>query len=381
MNRSVDEIAVGIPTFGQPKLVPVGPGLTRLENMLIGKDFHWQKSLEVLLPGRIEVISKGDSGKVIPGSNSEDNFSVIDHVPLETYLECVVGSEMNPAAPLEFLKAHAIISRSWAVGKVLGCHPEDDEGRRDDSNVLIGWDDTATHKYFHVCSDDHCQRFQGIQPVSRKAKEAIDSTAGTVLIDTSGNILDARFSKCCGGVTEVFSTCWQDREMPGLESVHDPWCDLSMLPEEKRMKVLKGVLKDYDLSTCGGFSWETEVLKSEIEKNLLKKFNRKVGKIISLHPVRRGPSGRISSLRIEGDAGELLLGKELWIRRLLSPTHLYSSSFEISNLGDRVRLKGRGWGHGVGLCQIGAARMALEGATCEEILKHYYPSASIGKIS
>lgn len=263
------------------------------------------------------------------------------------------------------------------MGKILRCHPEDRRGRRDEPGVLIGWDDTAAHTRFHVCADDHCQRFQGIQPVSAIALEAIRSTSGLVLADREGAVVDARFSKCCGGITELFSTCWQDREMHGLASFSDPWCDLSILSEKERHEVLKSVLKEYDLSTDGGYRWQTHVTKKEIAENLNKRFNRDVGKIISLHPERRGPSGRISLLRIRGEKGSLSLGKELWIRRLLSPTHLYSSSFKITDQGERLLLQGRGWGHGVGLCQIGAARMALEGAGYEEILRFYYPDTIV----
>ncbi|MDE6770565.1 MAG: SpoIID/LytB domain-containing protein, partial [Muribaculaceae bacterium] len=172
-----EEIAVGIPTVGVPRLVSLGDGLTRLENMLIGKDFHWQQELSVVLPGRVEVV----------------DGQLINYVPLETYLECVVGSEMNPAAPGEFLKAHAIISRSWAVGKILGIHPEDNTGRVDTPECLIGWDDTSDHMGFHVCSDDHCQRYQGVQPVAPEVLEAIRSTAGLVLTDKEGKLIVARF--------------------------------------------------------------------------------------------------------------------------------------------------------------------------------------------
>lgn len=425
-----DEIAVGIPTVGVPRLVSVGDGLTRLENMLIGKDFHWQQELSVVLPGRVVVrneerVVRNGNGAVGGEEMGFGMGEVINYVPLERYLECVVGSEMNPGAPVEFLKAHAIISRSWAVGKVLGIHPEDDAGRVDTEGCLIGWDDTSAHTGFHVCSDDHCQRYQGVQPVAPEVLKAIRATAGMVLTDKEGKLIDARFSKCCGGVTELFSTCWQDKELAGLESFSDPWCNLyserpyvavgkndrdnipegeeghdsegdgKSLPEvdvntvgksdgvvtkggrAKASTILRTVLKEYDLSTKGGYRWTAFVSKSEIERNLREKFKRNVGRVLGIEAVERGLSGRIKLLRIVGDNGILLLGKELWIRRLLSPTHLYSSAFDIEDLGDEVKLTGRGWGHGVGLCQIGAARMAFEGARCEEILRFYYPGTRI----
>lgn len=356
------EITVGIHTSGRPLLSDGGEGLTRLDNMLIGKDFHWQQTLSVLLPGVVEVLS------CEPSDSHEINL--INRLPLEKYLECVVGSEMNPDAPLEFLKAHAVISRSWALGKILGCHPEDNTGRIDTPECLIGWDDTAAHTSFNVCSDDHCQRYQGIQPISPEASEAILSTSGEVLTDTKGNLVDARFSKCCGGRTENFSACWQDYEVNGLASKEDPWC----APENITPRVLKAVLKSYDLPTGTGSSWSVVISKKDVAENLLKKFGRNVGRIKSLEPIKRGESGRIILLRIIGSEGVLTLGKELWIRRLLSPTHLYSSAFNIEDKGDYFKLTGSGWGHGVGLCQIGAARMALEGADYREILSFYYPN-------
>lgn len=359
-------ITIGIPTAGPPRIKDAGEDLVRLENMLIGKEFHWQRELSVLLPGEVTVIDH----------EGRETFSVINRLPVETYLECVVGSEMNPRAPIEFLKAHAIISRSWAVGKMLRVHPEDDCGRVDTPDRLIGWDDTAAHTLFDVCSDDHCQRYQGLQPVSDKAREAIRQTAGMVLTDGDGELVDARFSKCCGGRTELFSSCWQDREMAGLKSFEDPWCDLSAVSDES----LRVIMKDYDLSTRGGYRWTAKVSKQEIGRNLRGKFGRDVGEVLSVAPVERGPSGRIKLLGIQGSRGKLVLGKELWIRRLLSDSHLYSSAFEIEDSGPELILTGRGWGHGVGLCQTGAAHMALCGAGYREILGFYYPDTRVTRL-
>ncbi len=362
------KISVGIPTDGKPDVEPLPDGTYLLRNMLIGKDFHWQKRIEAILPEKPEITADGE-------------FPVICRMDPETYLKSVVGSEMNPAAPLEFLKAHAIISRSWAVGKMLRYHPEGRAGMTDTAYTLIGWDDTAAHTQFHVCSDDHCQRFQGLQPISPEAREAIESTAGLVLVDPEGNLVDARFSKCCGGHSELFSTCWQPIMPPGLLVVEDPWCDLSGLPEGRRKEILSAVMKDYDLPAAQSRHWTVSVSREEIRDNLRAKFGRDVGEIRSMRAVERGPSGRISLLEIEGAAGRLFLGKELWIRRLLSPTHLYSSAFDIAEKESGFELHGRGWGHGVGLCQIGAARMAAEGASHGEILSHYYPTARIQPLS
>ena len=359
-------IDVGIPTAGVPQLEKEGE-LTVLKNQLIGLDFHWRRTIETKLPGEI-----------IPGVDPV--YRVIDRLPVETYLECVVGSEMNPAAPIEFLKAHAVISRSWAMGKISGQHIADEDGKIDSAELLINWEDTCDHKGFHVCADDHCQRFQGVQPMSDSLRDAIRSTEGLCLYTPDGRLVDARFSKCCGGRTEVFSSCWQPREEPCLESFDDPWCDLSGLPAERRDSLLKTILKDYDRSNGGGYSWKTSISAEDTAHNLRNKFGREIGGIREIQVVERGLSGRAVRLLLKGERGELCLGKELMIRRLLAPTHLYSSWIDIDSTPDRegmFHINGRGWGHGVGLCQIGAARMAMEGHTFEEILAFYYPGSVI----
>lgn len=361
------EIKIGIITDGSPRLEECG-GKTILHNMLIGKDFHWQQTIEAILPGRIEL-------------SADPECMLINIIPIETYLECVVGSEMNPHAPDEFLKAHAIISRSWAVGKVLGVHTDTSGGKRDAPDELIGWDDTSDHDVvssgFHVCSDDHCQRYQGIQPVSEQALRAIRSTSGMVLADSRGDIVDARFSKCCGGRSELFSTCWQNVDPPCLESVECGWCDLSALTESDRRRLLSGILKDYDISSGGGYRWRAEVSYADIRSRLNTKFGRDIGEVTGIKVLRRGLSGRASLMEVTGVQRRLTIGKELMIRRLLSSSHLYSSAFEVEEVKDGVVLHGRGWGHGVGLCQIGAANMALHGRSCEEILQYYYPGSRI----
>lgn len=359
-----DYIIVGIPTLGLPVLEKIGE-LTLLKNMLIGKDFHWQKSIEVVLPGEVE-IQKGKE------------FSVINRLPLEKYLECVVGSEMNPHAPAEFLKAHAVISRSWALGKITDLHDHSDIGKINNPEKIINWEDTCDHIGFDVCSDDHCQRYQGVQPIPSSVMKAIKETEGEILVSTTGRLIDARFSKCCGGRTEIFSTCWQPREEPCLESFDDPWCNLDNLSPDDRNHILKTILKDYDLVNQGGFRWETTISSEEIKINLLNKFGRDIGDIEELSILSRGQSGRIDLLLLKGTRGSLSIGKELMIRRLLAPSHLYSSWFDIEKFqAHKWLLKGRGWGHGVGLCQIGAAHMALKGFNYREILSFYYPGATI----
>lgn len=370
-----EEIIVGIPTDGLPRTEQQGE-LTLLHNMLIGKNFHWQKSLKVLLPGTVEQH---------PGKE----YSVINRVPLEKYLECVVGSEMNPQAPVEFLKAHAVISRSWALGKITGLHDHSEAGKIISEDEIVNWEDTCDHYGFHVCSDDHCQRYQGIQPLHDTVRKAIEATRGEVLTTPEGNLVDARFSKCCGGRTELFSTCWQSHEEPCLESFTDPWCDLSSLESSVRSHILHSILKDYDLVNEGGYRWTTTVTSEEIRDNLNNKFARDIGEIKDIRILSRGSSGRAKRLLLTGTKRNIIIGKELMIRRLLSPTHLYSSWFYILPLTSEKAAKngeasawqliGRGWGHGVGLCQIGAARMALEGYTYKDILSFYYPGSLLGR--
>ena len=361
-------ISVGIPTAGPPVFEKNGE-YTILRNMIIGKDFHWQRSLQVLLPGEIEI-------------TGDPVYTLINRLPLETYLECVVGSEMNPNAPAEFLKAHSVISRSWALGKILKNYNASNEGKIFSDERIINWEDTCDHLKFDVCSDDHCQRYQGYQPYPAPIRKALEQTRGEVLLTPSGKIVDARFSKCCGGQTEIFSTCWQDHEEECLESFEDPYCNLDNLSESKRRTILGSILKFYDLETQGGYRWDTVVLDKHIKDNLLTKFNRDIGNILDLKVISTGKSGRIKELEIVGDKGNLRLGKELMIRRLLDDTHLFSSRFKIVSLNTKDRiwsLIGRGWGHGVGLCQIGAARMALEGFNYKDILHFYYPGAIITK--
>lgn len=373
------KIEVGIATSGKPRLRRIADGgrvLTLLENQRIGIGFHWQQDIESLLPGEVREVECEERG-----------FTLINRLGLEEYLQCVVGSEMNPAAPPEFLKAHAIISRSWAVGKLRRFrHGKYDgaEGKRNIPGLYINWEDSDDHREFDVCADDHCQRYQGVQKIPQASLEAINATAGLVLTTPAGDIVDARFSKCCGGRTELFSTCWQEREKTCLESFDDPWCDTSKLSPEERRRVLESVLKDYDMGNGGGYRWEERVEKRLIEENLRNRFagiDFGIGRVVRMDGLERGPSGRMKYIKVKGTEGELTLGKELMIRRLLSASHLYSSAFEIVGEDEEVfYLRGKGWGHGVGLCQIGAARMALEGHTAPDILRFYYPNSTLANL-
>lgn len=337
----------------------------------IGSDFHWRRTLQMRFPGALRMTAAG----------------LVNSVDIETYLECVIASEMNPLAPKEFLKAHAIISRGWALGKVLGYHREDAAGKVRSDSVIIGWDDTSQHDHdrdsCHICNDDHCQRYQGFSSdpeAAEAAREAVRETEGVVLTAPDGSIVDARFSKCCGGHTELFSTCWQDEEQPCLEAFPDPYCDLSTMNPEDREKLMVTAFRDFDRETGDFYRWDRDVPGSLISRRIQELFGRDLGEILSLEPLRRGPSGRISLLRIQGTKGRLELGKELYIRRILSESHLLSSAFEAEPTERGFRLTGRGWGHGVGLCQTGAARMAFEGASAADILRFYFPGADLTSI-
>lgn len=377
-------IKIGIKTDGDPEVRREGEN-TVVSNMLIGDGFHWEHKIEAILPGEVKNFCRENEDRSHDSERycNEDadlRVTLVNELPIETYLECVVGSEMNPRSPEEFLKAHAVISRSWALGKLLKSHSFDDEGKVDSPSRLVGWDDTGSHRGFDVCSDDHCQRYQGIQAISPEALKAIHATAGDVLTAPDGSLVDARFSKCCGGRTELFETCWQPRHISCLESIDDPWCNLSDLRPYEREKLLSSTLKDYDRTTEGyGYSWKAKITKEEIRNNLWRKFGRDIGGIYEIEPAHRGTSGRIDLIRLHGSMGSLDFGKELWIRRLLSDSHLYSSKFEVIETDNILILEGKGWGHGVGLCQIGAANMAMNGYGYREILEFYYPGATIGK--
>ena len=317
-----------------------------LRNVPIGIDFHWQRTRNLSYAGSLKFIAEGDK------------VTAINKVGIEDYLLSVISSEMKSEASLEFLKAHAVISRSWVLARIRDRHnPSQAES-------------AIPHERYDVCADDHCQRYQGLtQAIGENVRKAIDQTWGQVLV--FHDLCDARFSKCCGGRTELFSTCWEDRDYPYLQSVADPYCNCS------DKAVLEQVLNDYDLETQDFFEWEQRYGREELSKLVRERTGIDFGTIESLEPLERGPSGRIKYLRINGSLRSEVIGKELAIRRALSTSHLKSSVFDVVADGDTFVLKGRGWGHGVGLCQIGAAVMATKGFTYREILKHYYGAAEI----
>lgn len=354
-------IKIGIITNGKPVLTKNGDS-TIVHNVLIGKGFHWQQEIVAEYKG----ISKNLN-------SCQDDIQIISSLPIEDYLRSVIGSEMNPSAPLEFLKAHAVISRSWSIRKIINKN-----NYRSSTDGLIRWEESDIHEGFDVCSDDHCQRYQGIiKNQIARIGEAIDSTRGQVIVDSNGEICDARFSKCCGGKTEIFSTCWAENNYDYLKSIKDPWCDLTDLNEFDRSFFLSRILKNYDRSTIQFRNWECRIDKKSLSHRIKLHFGIDVGNILDMKKLICGESGRIKTLKIIGDKDSIIVGKELSIRKLMSDDCLYSSWFDIKNNGNHFILNGHGWGHGVGLCQIGAAHMAEHGYSYDEILKYYYQNIHI----
>ena len=346
-----------------------------LNDVTIGVDFHWERQQTLVYEGSLRIVVEAD--KII----------AINELPVERYLTSVISSEMSPTASLEFLKAHAVISRSWLLAQMekrrrlnSGADNFFSFIKKDDE--LIRWYDREDHTIFDVCADDHCQRYQGIPKESGgKAEEAISETRGQVLT-YDGEICDARFSKCCGGETEEFQYCWEDTPKPYLVNVHDPYCDTH------DSHILSQVLKDYDQETPDFYRWTVEYTQEELTRLVNSKLKDDLGDIIDLIPLERGKSGRIWKLKIVGTKKSFTIGKELEIRRTLSETHLLSSAFEVESrsveCGERSEkcfvLHGKGWGHGVGLCQIGAAVMGEQGKPYDEILLFYYRNAEIQRL-
>lgn len=310
-----------------------------LYDVVIGIDFHWQQKRTFKYAGGLKFIVEGD------------RITAVNCIGMEDYLMSVISSEMKSSASIELLKAHAVISRSWLKARLK--------------------DHKAGHEHFDVCADDHCQRYQGLtMAVGDDVCRAIDRTWGQVL-EYGGDICDTRYSKCCGGRTELFSTCWEDVDLPYLQSVEDPFCDC------ENSSILSQVLNDYDLHTADFHDWTVQYTTDELSELVRTRTGIDFGTIVALEAVERGPSGRIKYLRITGTLREEVVGKELAIRKALSSSHLKSSAFEIEKSPDGFVLKGRGWGHGVGLCQIGAAAMAAQGYDYRQILSHYYVGAEI----
>lgn len=360
-----------------------------LQDVTIGIHFHWERQEKQKFKGSLHIIDEGT------------HLTAINHLPLEEYLLSVISSEMKATSGLELLKAHAVISRSWLLaqkakaahtkGNYSSCHQTADE--------YIRWYDREDHQHFDVCADDHCQRYQGISKAyTPTVRQAMEATRGEVLI-YNNEICDARFSKCCGGITERFENTWEPIVHPYLGTIQDS-SQASALPDltdeatarqwilsapatfcnTHDPQILSEVLNDYDLETAHFFRWQETLSQTEATDLIQKKLGIDVGLVTDLIPIERGTSGRLIRLKIIGSKRTLTIGKELVIRKALSPTHLYSSAFIIDKEGDNFILRGAGWGHGVGLCQIGAAVMAAQGYNYREILQHYFKESKIIKI-
>lgn len=373
-----------------------------LQDVTIGINFHWERKEVQRFKGELKIIVE------------DDRLTAINIIPIEDYLTSVISSEMSATASLELLKAHAVISRSWLLNKLkvangklkVIMHPDNTANFELSTlpSQLIKWYDHEAHKNFDVCADDHCQRYQGITRTSTpQAIEAVFATRGEVLM-YEGEICDARFSKCCGGAFEEFQNCWDNVKHPYLigqrdsktetrlpdltkEVEADKWIRTSPAAfcNTHNKQVLSQVLNNYDQETTDFYRWRVCYSQQELSELIHKRSGIEFGKIIDLIPVERGTSGRLVRLKIVGTLRTLIIGKELEIRRTLSSSHLYSSAFVVDKeykedekeIPSRFILTGSGWGHGVGLCQIGAAVMGEQGYKYKEILSHYYPGSAI----
>ena len=367
-----------------------------LYDVTIGIKFHWERQETQIFSGTLKLVVE------------EEKITAINVLPVEDYLISVISSEMSASASPEFLKASAVISRSWLYAQIekrkqLSNHDRGFFSFSKSDGELIRWYDREDHNIFDVCADDHCQRYQGITRASNPiVREVIKETRGEVLMDND-TICDARFSKCCGGVTEKFENCWEpvphsyltalrDDEVPSYPDLTDEreaeqWIRTS--PEAfcntTDKEILSQVLNNYDQETSDFYRWKVEYTQEELSGLIHRKTGMDFGPIIDLIPLERGSSGRITKLKIVGVRRSFTIGKELEIRRTLSETHLYSSAFVVDkkdirlDIPSRFILTGAGWGHGVGLCQIGAAVMGAKGYSYRKILTHYFPGASIEK--
>lgn len=350
-----------------------------VDDVTIGIGFHWERKERQVFHGAIRIVKRAAG------------FTLINDVPLEEYVTSVISSEMSASCPLDLLKAHAVISRSWMwFPKESSVVPARPAGTP--KHEILRWYGREAHPDFDVCADDHCQRYQGItKAFSDAASQAVLATSGEFL-RYNGRICDARFSKSCGGVTEIYSTAWEDQDIPYLPSVFDGDRPEPLESAESLIRseppaycnthdtrLLARILPGFDQETRDFFRWRVEYSPGEAGELIRSRLGVDLGAIREMEPLARGPSGRIYRLKITGEKDYLIVGKELEIRRALSQSHLYSSAFVVDREGDRFILRGAGWGHGVGLCQIGAAVMANQGKEYREILQHYYRGATVGQ--
>ncbi|MGQ1890071.1 SpoIID/LytB domain-containing protein [Thermophagus sp. OGC60D27] len=369
-----------------------------LKDVVIGINFHWERKEDQRFKGTLRIIRE------------DEHLTAVNRLPLEDYLVSVISSEMSATSSPELLRAHAVISRSWLIAQKEKEQKLKEKGSYETTverpGEKIKWYDREDHLHFDVCADDHCQRYQGITRASTQEVEAaIADTFGEVLVYNDA-ICDARFSKSCGGVSELFENVWEPINHPYLTKVVDndqlpQGYNLDLTNEAAARKwilnnppafcnthdqhILSQVLNDYDQETDDFYRWKVVLTQEKIQQLLKKKIDLDLGEILDLIPIERGESGRLIRLKIVGTKGELTIGKELEIRKALSDSHLYSSAFVVEKeLGEgkipvSFTLIGAGWGHGVGLCQIGAAVMGAKGYSYQDILFHYFRGARLEK--
>ena len=363
-----------------------------VSDVKIGIDFHWQRSQEQSFNGNIFLAVASDS-----------SFNLISEIKLEDYLESVISSEMSAEAPFEFLKAQAVVARSWLVAMLEKKKTARSNTSSKTENEIIVWQDVNDHAGFDVCADDHCQRYQGVtRIISDNVREAIAATRGMFLV-SGQEICDARYYKACGGQTDIFPTAWEDKSPDYLKSITDSMQQHPPIESEAEAEdwlsgrpqaycdttdkdLLGKILPAFDQETLAFYRWKIIYSRQELEEIIRKKSGIDFGTLQNLIPLERGPSGRIFKLRIEGSNRTVVVGKELEIRRWLSQSHLLSSAFivlktkEVDGSVKSFTFTGGGWGHGVGMCQIGAAVMAAKGFKAEQILAHYFQGANLKKL-
>jgi len=366
-------------------------------DVAIGIHFHWERKEDQTFEGNVLFLASDDG-----------TISAINEIGVEHYLQSVISSEMSAEAPLELLKAHAITSRSWLVAmlerqkkfKNVQVPSQHSQKMKDE---ILRWYDREDHMHFNVCADDHCQRYQGITKViAPLAEEAVSATRGKFLV-YKNEICDARFSKACGGRTELFEHTWEETSIPYLQSISDSaqrypqvfseadaerWIFSSpdVYCNTVNGRILKQILPSFDQETTDFFRWHVEYTQAQLVSILQTKSEIDFGAIIDIIPLLRGPSGRIYKLKVVGSKCTVIVGKELEIRRWLSQSHFYSSAFIVKTERDakgipmKFTFFGAGWGHGVGLCQIGAAVMAFKGFKAQEIVSHYFRNCELRKL-
>lgn len=366
-----------------------------LHDVVIGIGFHWERKEDQRFRGNLKFIVE------------DEHLTAINILFVEEYLKSVISSEMSATSSKELLKAHAVISRSWLLYQTykrtqIESSSQNYVSDTKSENEWIKWWDREDHLNFDVCADDHCQRYQGITRASQSlqmVEEAVEETRGELLM-YDGVICDARFSKCCGGVVEEFQNCWEPVSYPYLTTLYDgDKNELSQIPDltkedeaekwirnapaaycnTKDKHILNQVLNNYDQETTDFYRWKVSYSFAETGSLIRRRLGLDLGEITNLIPRERGKSGRITKLEIQGTKDNLIIGKELLIRKALSESHLYSSAFVVDKSDSGFVLTGAGWGHGVGLCQIGAAVMAERGFEYRDILAHYFPDSELNQ--